>query len=537
MKTKNIFQDIFLKPLQRKGLSYNNTSITMPVYFYRTIGINNVEEDQYYNNLFNLDMQLSKLGVFYKKIDNGLGTAIPPRIIEQINNKWQLAGEFNIDDLKHYVERLYNLGLVPLFKNSPQNTLIKENVLRILDLFLSNQKIVNSSILKNFFVKLIYWIEQFGLENIINFDYGNYNPKILFYGDIKRDEIYFLIFLSMTGYDIVYFNPLSDGSFSEIDKKEIYSNKIEFAIKLPIKSFPLVEKLKRAETIGYQVSREVESLTNSETSGFYKPWQFINHNVKPSPLRSIYEELFSLWKEPSNFRTGFDVKDNAIYVPNIFAKINGTNLNLNVYWTNVLKLLKDNKDNIIFINQIPFTKGVNLKPFNFKDLMKSNGLFDDKKVFRWKDYNLSYLRTPVQTLIIEKINELIVSDHIFLQSISQDFKIKILLTVLNLDKKYYDLIQRFDYPFAIPKLIIYDNNETIFSEEDFITLGFLNSIGFDIVILTPPGYNNIENGINKDLFDIHYLEELRFNLPLSREVKSEIQKINKTGFMKGWFER
>ncbi len=535
MKSKNIFRDIFIKPSERKGFAHNDINITLPVYFYRIIGIDYEDEDEYYNNLFNLDNQLSKFKVLYERIDNGLGTALPKNKIELINNKWNSVGDLNNINSRYFVEGLYHLGLLPVIKNPVRDSLIKEKIQIVLELFINNQRDLNSSILKNFYVKLVCWIEQYGLQYIANFDYNSHNPKILFYGDIKRDETYFLIFMSLAGFDILYINPFSDYNFTDIDKKDVFSNKLEFDRKAPIKPFPLVEKLKRVETIGYQVSREVDSLINKEMSGFYKPWQFENYKVKSIPVRTTYEELFSLWKEPSSFRTGFEIKDDTVYIPTIFTKINGTNLNLTSYWANISKLIKNNKDTLVLINQIPFTKSVTFKSFNYRDLMKDNSLFDKERIFKWKEYNLTYLRTSIQDLVVEKINELIASDNIFLQDMTLDFKIKILSTVLTLNKRYYNLIQKFDYPFAIPKLIIYDNSEIIFSEEDFITLAFLHSVGFDIIILTPPGYNNIENGINRELFDIHYLEELKFDLPLSREFKLEMQRLNKSGFVKRWF--
>ena len=52
--------------------------------------------------------------------------------------------------------------------------------------------------------------------------------------------------------------------------------------------------------------------------------------------------------------------------------------------------------------------------------------------------------------------------------IDKEFKLKILMTILNLDKNILQLIQQYDYPSKIPKLLIYDNNESIFSDEDSI---------------------------------------------------------------------
>ena len=59
---------------------------------------------------------------------------------------------------------------------------------------------------------------------------------MLFYGEIKKHEIYFLIFLSKLGCDVIYINSLSDTDFTKIDKLNIYSK----LIRLP-KTKPLID--------------------------------------------------------------------------------------------------------------------------------------------------------------------------------------------------------------------------------------------------------------------------------------------------------
>ncbi|MCD3283549.1 hypothetical protein G8V05_15410, partial [Clostridium botulinum C/D] len=75
-----------------------------------------------------------------------------------------------------------------------------------------------------------------------------------------------------------------------------------------------------------------------------------------------------------------------------------------------------------------------------------------------------------------------------------------------------ELIQKFDYPFEIPKIFIYHNNNNVPSTEDAIILAFLNLMCFDIAIFTPTGYNNIECNISEHFYDIYKLEEVKFNL-------------------------
>jgi hypothetical protein len=109
-----------------------------------------------------------------------------------------------------------------------------------------------------------------------------------------------------------------------------------------------------------------------------------------------------------------------------------------------------------------------------------------------------------------------------------------------MDKEIIKLLQRFDYPFFVPKVLIYHSDDKAFSIEDYVTIALLNAVGLDIVILSPTGYNNIENGIKGSLFDTHNLEDVKFDLMPSKEFAKEIKKRQtnpQSGIMdvfKGW---
>jgi len=102
-----------------------------------------------------------------------------------------------------------------------------------------------------------------------------------------------------------------------------------------------------------------------------------------------------------------------------------------------------------------------------------------------------------------------------------------------LEKRYLDLLQKFDYPLQIPKLVIFDGDESTFTDEDIIIITFLHMIGFDIVILTPTGYNNIESGVDPYYYDTHKLEDFKFDLKLEMNRQEEKKSPLKKGFL--WF--
>ena len=72
-----------------------------------------------------------------------------------------------------------------------------------------------------------------------------------------------------------------------------------------------------------------------------------------------------------------------------------------------------------------------------------------------------------------------------------------------------------------------DTDENIASLQDCILLLFLNLIGFDIVIFTPTGYQNIEKYIDSNLFEeyqigdyIYNLQKPKFNMVNQKKGKS-----------------
>ena len=92
-------------------------------------------------------------------------------------------------------------------------------------------------------------------------------------------------------------------------------------------------------------------------------------------------------------------------------------------------------------------------------------------------------------------------------------------------------IEGFNFLEHIPKLVIYDNKRDLLSEEDAILLIFMNLIGVDIVILTPTNYNNIEDLVSENVFEVHQLSNANFDIT-QRELERKINGFNKKNFLK-----
>jgi len=83
-----------------------------------------------------------------------------------------------------------------------------------------------------------------------------------------------------------------------------------------------------------------------------------------------------------------------------------------------------------------------------------------------------------------------------------------------MDDSLLKLIEAFDYPQEIPKVIVYDNEKETFSENDAILLAYFNLIGLDVIIFTPTNYKTIEQQIKPSYFDVHQLPFVKYDLAL-----------------------
>ncbi|ARE88240.1 YceG family protein [Clostridium formicaceticum] len=503
-EAKDIFEDIFTLPRERRGFAANHRLMVTPIYFYRIIGVENRQD--YKEKLLLLNEKLLQQHKLYLKVEDHFDKSIDSKMVEKIMPHWMCTEKLGLQNGRKVVEGTLKKGILSDIGDTKQQ-LIKDKLAILLDIFMKNQK--NMNIVKNFYIKILYWIEKYALSLIQAYEYGKINPKVLFYGDIQRDEVYFLILLSLIGCDILYFNPQDGSKFNEVQESNIYSKLLEYDEKMELIPFPQLPKGHRQETVARRASIEIDRILHTEEGGLYRPWQFEDYKLFSTPLQTTYEELFILWKEQARFRQGFKVEAGSVYIPNIFAKISGTTTDINEYLVNFNKL-KDNGDMGIFIDKIPI--------YPSRGYALSSGIFDKEgkinreRVKSLPEYRFGYLRSAVQDLILDKIDELVNQEDFFAFPMTLQLKAKCLYTILTLEKKYLDLLQKFDYPHQLPKLVIFDGDEGTFTQEDLIVIGFLHFSGFDIVIVTPTGYNNIENGINCYYYDIHKLENFTFDL-------------------------
>lgn len=93
----------------------------------------------------------------------------------------------------------------------------------------------------------------------------------------------------------------------------------------------------------------------------------------------------------------------------------------------------------------------------------------------------------------------------------KDVQIYLFKQTTNLPANLLKLIQMFDYAQTVPKLVLYHTEMSGgLTRSDAAALLFLNEIGIDIIIYNPPGHQDIEQFIEEDQYDIHWLDDMVF---------------------------
>ncbi|MDO0824610.1 YceG family protein [Desulfosporosinus nitroreducens] len=521
-RTETILEEI-LVPLSKRSGYIGKPYPILPAYFVRYIGVPASSDDweaEYYNSLYNLDRSLQMSGSYLKFMEGIVAPSaeesdmIPNRLIG-----YRFQNRFEI------IEQILMAKILPQTHDELLDNTIRNTFVEIVNLFAEKSKNVNISIVLNFSLKIISWFNRYlpqlfpkgNLNNNAGIEAFNYeyNPKILFYGHIKAHEIFLLTAFHRLGCDVLFMHSDEDGDrpFQIFDEENTLTHLIRNKHNLPLDSFPKGERLIRKSTIAYSASKEIEEVIYSEEVGLFKPWQFENYVTQPITLKTTYDELKILWREPSKLRPEFKIQNKKVYVPNLFAKINGVSEELNAYWQDLKEL--STAPNTRLMENVPFTKINYTKQelYHSNYLLDEQGLLDELKAVKSSHYKFGYLKAPLQHFLIMKINELFCSG-LFLTSVDEKFKLKIIMTILTLDDEMLKLIEVFDYPQEIPKIIIYDNKKESFTENDSILLAYFNLIGLDILIFTPTNYRTIEHFIKPSLFDLYQLPQVKYDLVL-----------------------
>ncbi|MEX6587108.1 YceG family protein [Paraclostridium bifermentans] len=458
-----------------------------------------------------------------------------------------IASPSDFDMINYFKNSLLNYrgSIFDLNINIVNDKEINNRIKRAFDIFLKeeNNEFANDRIKQNFIVKIMSWIKSY--VGNINIDKSE-APKIIFYGQIKKHEFYLLLILGLAGFDILYLNPNSDSNIGllkiekynvELTNNTSIDNVLSFEERVVLGEKVERSSIEKAFTVGAEASKRIsEELLND--SGFIKPWQLQDRSIKNLLLSSTIDEVVIYWNQPIKLRPGFRFDKNIVQVPVFFSKINGIYNDTKEYmnFINSLRCC----DEVFFIeyddNINHFSKKFTKEAFSLSFVLNTEGKIDKKAILDDKNYSISTLNANQQNMILDKIEEVLISE-IFLDGLNREDRIKGLYSALYMNRRFVHMINNFDYSLLNPKLIIYLGKSLVFDKEIVFLMVLLSKIGFDIVILTPGGENCIENIINNQLVDIHRLDKMVYDFKLSslQEDESLFKKLfgKRSGFKWG----
>lgn len=515
---------------KRDKFQYNSNVVVIPKYFYRFIGIKKDEKD-YYESLYKLDYELKKIGSCYIKFSEGLSKDISINLQNVLNDIWVKVYTRETIDVSLIINLISDNGFFPSLSNKVLQQQIKNNLKGLIEYYIKSSETVDKQSIKVIINYIVHWLNIYSGELFEKFDYASINPKVVFYGDITKAEVFYLILLSTLGCDILYFNPKNSGVFDEVDKYNAFSKEIVYNSKIEIKPFPInIED--RIKTTAYSAKEELNKTLFADDSGFYRPWQFADYNVQAVTLNTTYEEIYIWMKEKAHIREGFMVKGTTVFIPNMFSKVCGTHEDVDIYFQEINQVLTQKFTK--FYNELPIMDVVHLEYGKFNQVYHNSVFaeFNIQEMINSSWWKYKELRTGLQRTMAEKIKELCLNPVIINveQEDLRDFQVDIFSVLINLDGEILELLQAYDYPEEVPKIVVYNNEENgNLSFEDCIMLAFMNSMGVDIIIYNPSGYNDIENYIYPQQYDIHRLENVSFELHFKKHVEK------KKGFFQSWF--
>lgn len=515
---------------KRDKFQYNSNVVVIPKYFYRFIGIKKDEKD-YYESLYKLDNELKKIGSCYIRFSEGLNKDISINLQNVLNDIWVKVYTMDTIDVSLIINLISDNGFFPSLSNKVLQQQIKNNLKGLIEYYIKSSETVDKQSIKVIINYIVHWLNIYSSELFEKFDYASINPKVVFYGEITKAEVFYLVLLSTLGCDILYFNPKNSGVFEEVDKYNAFSKEILYNSKIDIKPFP-VNIEDRIKTTAYSAKEELNKTLFADDSGFYRPWQFADYKVQAVTLNTTYEEIYIWMKEKAHIREGFKVKGTTVSIPNMFSKVCGTHEDVDTYFQEINQVLTQKFTK--FYNELPIMDVVHLEYGKFNQVYPNSVFaeFNIQEMINSSWWKYKELRTGLQRNMAEKIKELCLNPVIINveQEDLRDFQVDIFSVLINLDGEILELLQAYDYPEEVPKIVVYNNEENgNLSFEDCIMLAFMNSMGVDIIIYNPSGYNDIENYIYPQQYDIHRLENVSFELHFKKHVEK------KKGFFQSWF--
>lgn len=136
-------------------------------------------------------------------------------------------------------DKLFEMKFPMQFEDEHLEWTQKVNLEYILKAYKENEPGINDSMAKNFGIKLLTWNAEYLPKLFGGLKEKGVWPKIIYIGNIKKQEAWYLYYLFLLGCDVLYLNPKEDFSFG-------------------VKKYSLVEKENNLEDFSEAIKNQIQ---------------------------------------------------------------------------------------------------------------------------------------------------------------------------------------------------------------------------------------------------------------------------------------
>ena len=306
------------------------------------------------------------------------------------------------------------------------------------------------------------------------------------------------------------------------------------------------------------LKEEVQNIIFPVEDGYIKG-DIKNFNYEIVTLDCTEEDIRASLDESIVVRPYFEYKNEKVKIPVFFTCIRGVYKDIGEY-LKLINICKNARNNIFIknvselLNQKSMTSGlfkntkieeilnekinVNINKiketvssvFNTNEYKYSKyfdkvlNKFDVESIIESRDKGLSKYSLDMQRYLLNKLNKYL-NGYYFVTQIDDTEKLKLLEYITSLNDEIVFKINNFEISNVSPKITLFLENSNSINNLDILMLGYLHTLGIDILIFTPAGAANLEYILSKNMFCALNLENINTNVDLI--VINEINKLLK----------
>ena len=468
-----------------------------------------------------------------------------------------------VEDLKTKVSYLKNNYFNSSFENIVSNLINKNNEVE------NNQQIwIVLNILKNISLQIL---EEVDLELHKNcFVFLDKEAQDLILNQDKTIEIFLNSLKDLlieTRFSTVLFNTCntSFNLFKESENVKLVSLKEKGEISIE----EIQETGKEIKEI-VSDTIEYEKKTKQLLEGLVYQNQDLKQKYLSTPFYNATITDFLVFSDKeARFRKGFETNEKEVVVPTFAFLIEGYDFEL---YRKIVEVVQKNNKSIVLLQdktrknqgdglftenyfnlevsdevakarthsekiialqnlRTKITEGLKLKvekyllkeiKFNTVKFSLSNDIFNDK-IYRFQGFNRN-----VNEFLLRKINEYI-EDREF----NEEKAIHFVSLVLQLKQNIIEYIDGLNPSSYIPTIIVFLQERTILEKDNILILGFLRTLGFDVVILSPAALS----GVTQEDFDFNAnrLEQTKYDLNADEIIRALLLETKRKNMT--WFDK